>query len=145
MNLELSASSMLEQYPDGRTDLQRQEHSLEAFGTLAVGGLVVIVGLAICGFIYLIVTRMILPGTQPIAGALLALFLVFAGLSLAYVFRNEALKDKRRKMTLAPGLGNQLPADTKELLAASVRDPLPSVTEDTTRLLKIKDHVPRQG
>ena len=68
---------------------KKQERSLEAFGNLAFGGLGVIVGLSICGFIYLIVTRMILSGTQPVAGVLFALFLIFAGLSLAYVFRNE--------------------------------------------------------
>src|SRR5688572_4391541 len=79
MNLELSASSLLEQYPDRqRFDLQKQERSLEAFGNLAFGGLGVIVGLSICGFIYLIVTRMILSGTQPVAGVLFALFLIFA-------------------------------------------------------------------
>jgi hypothetical protein len=139
MNLELSASSLLEQYPDGqRSELQKQERSLEAFGTLAFGGLGVIIGLSICGFIYLIVTRMILSGTQPVAGVLFALFLIFAGLSLAYVFRTEALKDKRRKIAPAPGSINELPPITTELLNPSDLTPVPSVTEDTTRLLKTK-------
>src|SRR5687767_11865328 len=120
MNLEQSASSMLEQYPDGsRSDLQKQERSLEKFGSIAFGGFGIVIGLAVCGFIYMIVTRMILSGTQPVAGVLFSLFLIFAALSLAYVFRNESLKEKRRKIAPAPGVSDRDDHTTSKLLDES--------------------------
>ena len=140
MNLEQTVSSMLEQYPDGgsRSELQRQERSLERFGSIAFGGFGVVIGLSICGFIYLILTRMVFSGTSPVAGVLLSLFLIFAGLTLAYVFKNESLKDKRKKLEPAPGGGGALPSQTAKLLDENRFEPIPSVVEDTTKLLKIK-------
>ena len=139
MNLEQSVSSILEQYPDGsRAELQRQERSLEKFGSVAFGGFGIVVGLAICGFIYLIFMRMILSGTSPVAGVLLILFLIFAALTLAYVIQNETLKEKRRKIEPAPGAATLAPNASAKLLDESRIEPVPSVTENTTRRLKVE-------
>lgn len=139
MNLESSATSLLEQYPDGsRSDLQRKERSLERFGKVAFTGLGVVVSIGVLGVIYAILENMVLSGRRPYAGVLLIAFVVFAALGLAYVMWAESLKDQRQKLNNprelpSPEPNLQLPPrDTKHLI------PAPSVIEGTTELLDIK-------
>ncbi len=143
MNLEMTAASVIEQFPDGsRSELQKQEQMLEKFGNVAFGGFGVIVGIGICGVIYYILTNMILSGTKPLAGILLASFVVFAALSLAYVVWNETLKERRQKAGSAPGRTIEAAATTSKLLAPTHFEPASSVVEDTTQLLRAR---PRSG
>lgn len=139
MNLEQTASSMLEQYPTGkRLDLQKQERILERFGSIAFTGFGVVIVIAVLGIIYAIVTKMILNGTQPLSGILLVAFIVFAGLSLGYVFWREALDEKKQKIESAPGLHLEPHASDEKLLSEPTFESVPSVTENTTELLGVK-------
>ena len=138
MNLEGTAASLLEQYPDGsHSTLQRQERNLERFGAIAFTGFAVVIVIFVLGLLYAILTNMILTGTQPYVGALLMAFIVFAALTLTYVIKRESLKEQREKLKNArelptPEPNLQLPPrDTNDLI------PVPSVVEDTTKLLKI--------
>jgi hypothetical protein len=130
VNLEQTAASLLEQFPiDQRTYLQKQERLLERFGQIAFGGFGLIVIVAIIGLIYKIITKFVLTGTNIWAGILLAAFVAFAGLTLAYVVLNESLKAKRGKPnTFSP----ELEPATDGLLEESYFEPAVSVTEDTT-------------
>lgn len=97
MNLTDIASSYLLQFPQGAAaDIKRQERMLESFGRIAFGGFGLVILTAIGAIIYLIVTRMILSGTNFWSGILLVAFIIFAGLSLGYVFLQESIKEKSR-------------------------------------------------
>lgn len=141
MNLEGSAASLLEQFPGGvRSDLQRQERNLERFGKVAFTGFGIVIGIAILGILYAILTKMILSGTQPWSGALLMAFIVFAALTLGYVLRRESLNEKRQKLGMTPAPANSLPDPTTgKLLEESTFEPVPSVVEHTTAKLKIEN------
>jgi hypothetical protein len=141
MNLEHSAASLLEQFPDApRADLQREEKMLERFGNVAFGGFGVVVLLAIAGLIYWIVDKAILSGEGVLMGILLIAFLIFAALSLAYVIWRESLKEKRAKLETAPGRAIGTTGTTEKMLSESAFEPLPhSVVENTTELLTVKD------
>lgn len=139
MNLEQSVASLLEQFPHGeRLDLQKEEKQLAKFGTVAFGGFMVVIAIAIVWMIYLILTKMVLSGTQPLPGVLLIAFIIFAGLSLSYVVWNESLKEKRQKIGITPAEGALPPASARELHDASSFIPAASVVEDTTALLDAK-------
>ena len=137
MNLEQSAVSLREQFPkDVRSDLQREEKRLKRFGTVAFGGFAVMIGVAICGFIYLIITELVLTGNKPIVGILIILFSVFTALTLAYVFWRAALEEKRAKLGMAPGREIGSTEQNEKLLDEGRFEPVPtSVVEDTTELL----------
>ncbi|MFN0278408.1 MAG: hypothetical protein ACKVRN_07380 [Pyrinomonadaceae bacterium] len=139
MNLEETAASVLEQYPTGRrVDLQKEERLLEKFGDIAFTGFGIVIGIAVLGIIYAIVTKMILSGTQPFSGILLVAFITFAALSLGYVFWREALEERKHKVEAAPGSRGELTVMPEKLLHESTFEPIPSVTEDTTALLGVK-------
>ncbi len=130
---------MLEQFPTGtRVDLDKQEKALERFGAIAFGGFGVVFGAAMLAMIYVIITKMVLSGSQPIAGVFLIAVLIFAALSLTYVIWRESLKEKRKKMETAPGLNAYPPNSTVSLLNDARFEPVPSVTEDTTALLGVE-------
>ncbi len=138
MNLEQTALSVLEQFPTGQSfSIQRQERMLERFGQIAFGGFGVVVLTAVGGFIYLIITKLILTGVNFWGGILLTAFILFAGLTLAYVILNESLKEKRSKLNPAAATGGaELAApETGRLLPEKDFEPAASVTEGTTRLL----------
>jgi|CXWL01.1.fsa_nt_gi ABC-type transport system involved in cytochrome bd biosynthesis fused ATPase/permease subunit len=138
MNLEGSAASLLEQFPDGtHSDLKRQERNLERFGSIAFGGFGVVIVLAVCGMIYWIVTKAIISGDSPLAGILLVAFIIFAALTLAYVILRESLNEKRAKLGVSAK--PDLPAATTgKLLRESTIEPAPSIIENTTAKLKIE-------
>jgi len=144
MNLEQTAATLEEQFPARKgVELDRAGRRLERFGQIAFGGFGIVVAIAILGIIYAIVTKMILAGTQPIAGVILVLFLIFAALTLAYVVFAEDLKEKRKEMMKAPAAGtvaadSNLERDTNNLLSDPINKPVPSVIEDTTDLLPVE-------
>ena len=137
MNLEQTALSLLEQFPAaGGTNLQTQERIIERFGQVAFGGFCAVILVAIASMIYLIFARLVLTGDNFWAGLLLIAFILFAGLTLTYVFLSESLKEKRAKhnpqaaspptLTTPPVAG---------ILNESRFEPIGSVTEHTTDLL----------
>ena len=141
MNLEPSAISLREQFPDdARVDLQREEKKLEKFGTVAFGGFALMIGLAMCGFIYMVITEMVLTGNKAWIGILLIIFVIFTAMTVGYILRREALKQKRRRIEKAPGLVTPPSPPTAKLLHPSTIEPVPSVVEHTTELLNIDRH-----
>lgn len=138
MNLEGTAASLLEQFPEGSSgSLQRQERALERFGKFAFTGFGIAAVLGVNAICYIILTNMILSGTQPLAGILFLAFVIFAALGLTYVIWSEILKEQRQKLNKTAELTSSdpnillPPRDTSDLI------PVPSVVEDTTKLLKI--------
>jgi hypothetical protein len=138
LNLEKSAESLFEQMPpDVELAPRDWSRALERFGDFAFTGLAVVVGAGVAAILYTIVTKMVLSGSQPYAGALLALFVLFAGLALGYVFWRESLEDaKKRGRSTRP---NEISAASARSLLPEERpfDPVPSVVEGTTKRLKI--------
>ena len=138
MNLENSVASLLDQFPNGeRLDLQREEKRLEKFGSVAFGGLMVVIGLAILWMIYSIFMKMIFRGTEPLEGIFMIAFIVFAALTLTYVVWRESLKEKRQKVETAPGKDALPPVETRSLEEGNF-EPVPSVTEGTTELFEVR-------
>lgn len=136
MNVESIVASMLEQLPAARQELVRQEEKLERFGSIAFGGFGVVLGIGFLGLLYWIFSKMVLSGTQPAAGVLLMAFLVFAGLTLTYVFLNESLKEKRNKLASIHFPREALEGQTPHHeLPDRPPDHIPSAVEDTTRTL----------
>lgn len=140
LNLEQTALSLVEQATGemaGKIELSQRK--LDRFGKIAFGGFGVIVLAGIVGLIYTIIMKMVLSGTQPVVGVMLALFVIFAGLALTYVAFNENLKEKREaiKKGRAPAEIDQPSAAT--LLSEGYPRPVPSVTENTTDLLPVKN------
>ena len=90
--------------------------------------------LGFIALIYTIFTKMVLLGSQPLAGLALIALLIFAVLALAYVVINEDLKEKRRSRKVRP---NELetPPITARLIEEREFTPVPTVTENTTDLL----------
>lgn len=136
LNLERTAESLLEQIPSAENaKLLKRERNLEKFGNIAFGGFGVVLLTAIVAIIYLIITKVILTGNSVFGGIILIAFIVFAALTLTYVALNEDLKERKQKAN--PTLKNELSG--KQVAANLLEDrpfePIPSVTEDTTKLL----------
>jgi hypothetical protein len=134
LNLTLVSRALAEQRPRPAAELERRERMLNTFGTVTFTGFGLVILAAVGGIIYTIVTKMILDGRQPVAGVLLALFVLFAGLALTYVILNETLKDKRAERDRLPAPGAKA-ADTADLLSDRPVAALPSVTEGPTEIL----------
>ncbi|MCA1589403.1 MAG: hypothetical protein LC730_01120 [Acidobacteria bacterium] len=143
MNLEAVAQSFLEQYPaKSIPSIDRREKLLERLGIVAFTGFGIVLTLAIGALIYLIITKMILNGENFWSGRLILAFVLFAGLSLAYVFFNEILKEKKQKIA-ASILDEAIdPAPPLLELREGNFVPAASVIEETTDLLPVE---PKSG
>ncbi len=140
LNLEKSAESLLEQLPNTRsTNLSKESQLIERFGNFALTGFGLAVLTGIIAFIYIIFEKMILTGANVLAGIALIVFLIFAVLTLIFVFFNESLKEKKAKIN--PALSNELTEakNTGKLLEEKPFEPVPSVTEDSTELLSVEN------
>lgn len=136
MNLVEITASYLQQFPHGSVpDIRKQERALERFGQVAFGGFAIAILAGISAIIYLIVTRMILSGENFWFGVLLTFFIVFAALSLAYVFLQESLNEKKSKLGARASSPAASEARVPEQLGQPVFQPAASVVEDTTELL----------
>lgn len=141
LSLDKAAESIADRFAPGEEANDHSQAVLDKFGTVAFTGLGIVVLCGIAWILYLIVARMILSGTQVAAGVLLAAFVVFAALGLAFVFAREMLGEKAlakkasRKSLAAP---NKRPG-----LADPYFEPVPSVVENTTRELRVTNEVRR--
>lgn len=135
-NLERTAESLAEQLSgDPALGLRGNEKALEKFGSVVFTGFGVAVAAGILGLIYIVLTRMVLSGAQPVSGLFLAAFLVFAGLSLAFVFWRESLKNQPSLTRPVPRNLPDNPVTLRQLGDAAAFEPAQSVTEPTTELL----------
>ena len=111
---------------------------LERFGTYVFSGFAVMVGLGALSLIIGVIFAMVVSGKDPVKGILLALFLTFASLALSYVFLNEVLKEKRKKLKATTATALSPPSETGKLLETGSFEPIPSIVEDTTNLLPVE-------
>jgi uncharacterized membrane protein YvbJ len=140
IGLEKTVESLMEQKlsPSQGDNLLCKRILLETFGTVAAGGLITVIVIAVSAIIYTVVTKMILTGTSVLFGSLLTAFIVFALLTLIYVLFNESLKEKQNKWKLPVNeLDEQINA--KSLLEEKPFEPALSVTENSTELLYTKN------
>jgi len=136
LNLEKSAASLFEQIPNTQnSSLIKQTQAVEKFGNFALGGLGVVLLTAVSAIVYFIFSKMILTGTNVLFGILIIAFLIFAALSLVFVFLNESSKEKKAKTNflLNRELNGQI--ETGKLFEEKHVEPAASVTENSTRLL----------
>lgn len=141
MNLEQTAASLSGQYG---TDFDRSvagwEKFFNAIGKFGFGGFCGLVVVGIVGLIYVIIDSMVLSGKQPFVGTFLALFIVFAALTLVYVIYNESQKEKKSAKPASPNFTPELPSPETGRLTDGAFIPTPtSVTENTTNLLPTRN------
>ncbi len=140
LNLEKSAESLIEQFPNAQNaSLLKQSQLIEKFGIFALGGLGIVGSIALIAGFYVLVTKVLVTGTNVFAMLLLIAFAFFAILSLIFVIFNENLKEKKAKIN--PVLESEL-TEKKEmakLLEEKSLDPIPSVTENSTQLLFVEN------
>lgn len=142
MNLENAAAEVRQQFPGGHNAaIERAEQRLERFGRIAFGGLGIVMAVAVAGIVYAIIKNFIIAGDQPMVGVILALFVIFAALTLAWVVMNEDLKDKRKKRGIDTEMEVPLivKPETNKLLTQPAEARFNSVTEYTTDLLTVNN------
>lgn len=139
LNLEQTAASLLLQIPSAQSaNLMRREKLIEKFGKFALGGLGIIGVIAVIAGIYVLIARIIATGTDIFTTILLIGFIVFALLSLIFVFFNESLKEKKANFN-SELKKNLIEKDTGKLLEDRTFAPISSVTENSTDLLKSRN------
>jgi len=139
LNLQKTAESLTEQLPDRlskRSGLGDQR--LELLGRIAFGGLGIAGLLAVAGMLYAIFTKFILSGDGVLTGIIFMLLLIFAVLGLVFVVINESKKERRSMAATDANLAENERKDTGQLLTEGDFEPVPSVIEDTTKLLKVE-------
>lgn len=139
LNLEQTALSLLQQIPSAESaKLLKHEQRVKNFGNFAVGSFGLAVFAAICGIVYMILTKMVLSGLNFWGGLLFIFFILSAGLLLAYVILNESINEKwQKKSAVSPG-DVTAPKTTGKLLDEGDSQPVPSVTENSTELLYVE-------
>ncbi|HEX8267050.1 MAG TPA: zinc ribbon domain-containing protein, partial [Pyrinomonadaceae bacterium] len=107
LNLEKSIESLLEQLTTAESaNLLKQTKLLEKYGNFAFGGFAAVFLLGISVLVFTILNKMVLSGGNVIFGLLLLAFIIFAVLTLVYVFLNESVKEK--KSEAKPVFNNEL-------------------------------------
>ena len=140
LNLEDTAKSLILQIPSAESaNLIRRERTLEKFGNIAFTGLGIILLIGVGSILYLIVTALILSGKQPFAGSLLAVFIIFAALTLGYIVFKEDLKEKKQKLNLRTQNELAESKTTGKLLEEKPFETIPSVAENSTELLLVEN------
>lgn len=136
LNLEKSIESLLEQLPTAeRANLIKRSALLEKYGNFAFGGFAAAFLLGVSVLVFTIFNKMVLSGENVVFDLLLLFFIIFAVLTLVYVFLNESLKEKKAKAK--PVFNNELEKNAaQKLLENKPFETVPSsVTERTTDLL----------
>lgn len=134
LNLEAVGVSLSQQLEGGT--IEPVDRKLEMFGNIAFGGLSILLLLGIAALIYTVLEETVLKGDNVLFGVGLSLFLIFAAMTLAYVAINESRKERITKRKQDPVLNAR---DTAKLLVDPPFEPVPSVVDDTTELLKIEN------
>jgi uncharacterized protein YacL len=135
LGLEKISRTLLEQIPSAESaELLRRQKKIEKLGTLGFIGLANVGAFGVLALIYSVLVKMILSGTNIIGGVLLIAFMIFAVLTLMYVFYMKALEDKQKLLRLSknPEVEDKT---TGQLLEEKPFEPVPSITENTTDLL----------
>jgi hypothetical protein len=135
LSLEKTALSLSEQLPTKLDQsLQAQKERLEKYGVAAVS----VFGLGFLGFVlYLIIQKIMVKGDLlTVFGMLGFLIMVVCGLVAVFLFAKA--KDVGEKSS--KGQQKNLAGDhqTKELLLEGHFEPVPTVTESTTKLLAVE-------
>lgn len=138
MNLEASAESLMRQTEGG--EITPSDRRLEVFGSVVFSALGVIGALVLAGLVYTMVTRFVLTGEAIAFGIVLSLLIIFGGLALAFVVLNEGRKEKQ---AAHKGFASQQDSlsdapNTAKLIESGHFEPVPSVVDDTTELLKVE-------
>jgi hypothetical protein len=139
LSLEKVSLALLEQIPSAENaELVRQHKDLEKLVRLGFVGLEIVAVFAFGAMIYSVVVKMILSETNIIGGIVIIAFTLFAVLSLAYVLYMKTLENNRKLLHLSKNI--EMPEDkiSGKLLEEKSFEPVPSVTEDTTKLLKVE-------
>lgn len=137
LNLEKSVESLLEQIPSAESaNILKYKRNLDRFGTFALGGLSITVVAAVAYFIWHVIERFLLSGTNVFAALIISIFFIFGILSVIFVVLNEAAKEKKSNTELkynesAPKNGEE----TAKLLKETSFQPVTSVVESSTELL----------
>jgi hypothetical protein len=134
MSLEKVVESLTEQLPDTKRSITDRLRTTERWLTIIIGsGFTLFVAAILWALIYKII---ILKGEVLEGTAFLALFIALVTALILVVYR-ESLREAASKRRLS----DQKPApgeNTKDLLPESHFEPVPSVTEQTTRSLFTK-------
>jgi cytochrome c biogenesis protein CcdA len=141
MNLEQISAALSEQLPERDVSIERSEARLEVFGNIVFIGFGIVLLAGVIGILYTIITKMILSGTQPLAGVILANLVAFGALTLAYVVLKEDLNERKKKARAVsvPSPESDPDIDTNKLLQDPIQEPIPSVIEETTDLLPVEN------
>ncbi len=136
MSLTETLAALKEQFPDGAS-IESRERLLERFGNVVFAGFGIVLLAGIVGIVYTIITKMVLAGDQPVAGVLLAAFVIFAAFTLAYVVMRESINEKKKKTMPRPVSGLESSPHTS-VLAETTFEPIQTVVEDTTDILPVR-------
>ena len=143
LNLEKTAGSLLQQLPNAESaNLLKQTKLLEKLGNVAFIGFASVFLVGISMLIFVVFNKMVLSGENVLFGLFLISFIIFAILSLAYVFFNETLKEKKAKRNTVLNRESEMELekrDTAKLLEEKYFEPVPSVVEDSTELLLVEN------
>jgi hypothetical protein len=136
LSLEKVVQTLVEQLPSTNLDkdLQDQQRKVERWLHLVAGGTIsIVVGVVLWGIIY----QVILVQGEVLAGSLFLAFIVGLLLfALLMIYRESLLKAHgKRQLSQAPLAPSQ---ETANLLPASSGQPISSITEHTTELLRVE-------
>lgn len=144
MNLEQTGMSHREQYgTESALAIRKAERFFGGLGKFAFGGFMALAVLGFIWLIYTIITTMVIGGGNPGFGIFFAGFLSFAALCLTWVIFNEIKKDKEKTVRSTGNRTGELPNISSVSNGRQIEDrpfvPIPSVIEDTTSLLPVKN------
>lgn len=141
LNLEKSVESLLEQIPSAKSaNLLKNQRNIDRFGTFALGGLSLVVLAGVGYFVWHVIEKFVLTGTNIFVALLVSAFFFFGILSVIFVVLNEIAKDKRKNIE-ADVKENLIEPEkeTAKLLEEKPFHPIPSVVENSTELLLVEN------
>lgn len=143
LNLEKTAESLLEQLPTAENaNLIKRTNLLEKFGSFGLLGMMTVFLLGISILSFTILNKMVLTGDNVLVGLFLLAFIIFAVLSLMYVIFNEFIKEEKAKTNpvfKSEPVKEFEKKDTAKLLEDKPFEPIPSIVEETTERLFVKN------
>lgn len=141
LNLEKSVESLLEQIPTAESaNLLKYQRNVDRFGTFALAGLSLTVLVGVGAFLWNVIEKYLLSGTNIYKALFVSAFVFFGILSLIFVILNEIAKDKKKDIEV-DSKENAIAAEreTAKLLEEKPFQPIPSAVENTTELLLVEN------